>query len=197
MKKARARQKRRTSDRDKAVRAMRKQMRGRVSRAKRYFDQGKADFEAGNPSKAASSLHLACQFDPKNAEYRDLYKRVRVEARSAQTETFIQAAASAEQFQNFREAIAQYQRAVDLDPKDGLPYFRLARLVKRFEQDPRRAVTYLRQAVIKSPRNVEYRLELGELYVELGMGLNARREFQAALKLDRGNARAKAGMKNT
>ena len=67
----------------------------------------------------------------------------------------------------------------------------------RVEQDPRRAVTYFRQAVIKSPRNVEYRLELGELYVELGMGLNARRECQAVLKLERGNARAKAGMKNT
>ena len=63
--------------------------------------------------------------------------------------------------------------------------------------DPRRAVTYLRQAVIKSPKNLEYRLELGELYVELGMGLNARREFQTVLKLDKGNARAKAGMKNT
>jgi len=197
MAKAKARQKRRTTDRNKAMRSMRKQMRGRVGRAKRYFEQGKTDYEGGNPTKAVSSLHLACQFDPKNKEYRALYKQVRIEARGQQAEGFIQAGASAEQFQNFREAISQYQRAVDLEPDDGLPYFRLARLVMRFEQDPRKAVSYLRQAVNKSPKNLEYRLDLGELYVELGMGLNARREFQAVLKLDRGNSRAKAGMKTT
>ncbi len=197
MKAARERQRRRLNNRDKAMRAMRKQMRGRSSRAKKYFDQGKADYEAGNATKASSSLHLACQFDPNNAEYRALYKQVRAEARTQQVEQLIQAATSAEQFQNFREAISQYQRAVELDPKDGLPYYRLARLVKRVEQDPRRAITYLRQAVIKAPRNIEYRLELGEMYVEIGMSLNARREFQAVLKLDKGNARAKAGMKNT
>jgi curved DNA-binding protein CbpA len=197
MKKARARQHQRRTGRDKAVRAMRKQMRGRASRAKRYFEQGKTDYEAGNTIKAVSSLHLACQFDQKNKPYRSLYKRVQLEARQLQAESLIHAGASAEQFQNFREAIAHYQDAVALDPKDGLPYFRLARLVKRIEQDPRRALGYLREAVTKDPRNVDYRLELGELYLELGLGLNAKREFQAALKLDRGNPRAKAGLKNT
>jgi len=197
MKKARARQHRRKSDRGKAVRAMRKQMRGRESRAKAYFEQGKKDYEDGNIIKAVSSLHLACQFDQKNKAYISLYKRVRVEAREIQAEGLIQAGASAEQFQNFREAIASYKAAVELDPKDGVPFFRLARLVKRIEQDPRRALGYLREAVTKDPRNVEYRLELGELYLELGLGLNAKREFQAALKLDRANPRAKAGLKNT
>jgi curved DNA-binding protein CbpA len=185
------------SSRGRAVRAMRKQMRGQSSRAKRYFEQGKADYEAGNPGKAVSSLHLACQFEPKNAEYVKLYKKVRSEARGLKSEACIQAAISAEQFQNYREAISHYQRAVELNPKDGMPFYRLALLVKRIEQDPRRALSYLRQAVGKSPSALEYRLELGELYVELGMGLNARREFQAVLQLDRANSRAKSGMKKT
>lgn len=185
------------TSRDRAVRAMRKQMRGQSSRAKRYFEQGKADYEGGNPGKAVSSLHLACQFEPKNAEYMKLYKKVRSEARGLKSEACIQAAISAEQFQNYREAISQYQRAVELNPKDGMPFYRLALLVKRVEQDPRRALSYLRQAVGKSPDVLEYRLELGELYVELEMGLNARREFQAVLKLDRANSRAKSGMKKT
>ena len=197
MRKARARQQRRRSGRDTAVRAMRKQMRGQGNRAKRYFEQGKTDYEAGNIIKAVSSLHLACQFDQKNKVYLSLYKRVRLEARQTQAEGLIQAGAGAEQFQNFREAIAHYQAAVDLDPKDGLPYYRLALLVKRVEQDPRRALGYLREAVSKAPRDVSYRLELGDLYVELGLGLNAKREFQAVLKLDSGNPRAKAGLKNT
>jgi tetratricopeptide (TPR) repeat protein len=185
------------TSRGRAVRAMRKQMRGQSSRAKRYFEQGKADYEGGNPGKAVSSLHLACQFEPKNAEYVKLYRKVRSEARGLKSEACIQAAISAEQFQNYREAISQYQRAVELNPKDGMPFYRLALLVKRVEQDPRRALSYLRQAVGKSPETLEYRLELGELYVELGMGLNARREFQAVLKLDPANSRAKSGMKKT
>jgi len=194
---ARARQRKRTENRSKAMQAMRKQMRGRVGRGKRYFDQGQKDYEEGHVAKAVSSLHLACQFDPKNEAYRTLYKKVRREARLVKVDQLLQSATSAEQFQNYREAISLYQQTVDLDPKDGMPYYRLALLVKRYEQDPRRAVNYLRKAVAKSPTNIEYRLELGELYIELGMSLNAKREFQTVLKQERGNSRAKAGMKNT
>jgi len=193
---AKPRKKARGSDRSRAFRALRKQARGRASRAKRYFDQGKTDYEEGRITKAVSSLHLACQFDPKNKEYRTLYKQVQMESRAEQVDQLVQAGANAEQFQNFREAISHYERAIELDPDDGLPFHRLARLVKRFEDDPRRAVSYLRQAVTKSPDNIEFRLDLGDIYLEIGMGLNARREFQAVLRRDRKNTRAKAGLKN-
>ena len=72
---------------------------------------------------------------------------------------------------------------------------RLARLVRTEESNDREALALLRKAVLKSPNVIEYRMALGELYKELGLKLNARREFQAVLALDKGHDAAKAALK--
>jgi len=182
--------------RTRALHKLREQARGRNSRAKRYFDQGQADYQEGNIAKAVSSLHLACQFDETNKEYRALYELARSEASSSASVQFMQAGESAESFQNFKEAMHHYQRACDQNPADGLPYFRLANLVLRIEQDNRKALGLLRSAASKSPKNVEIRLKLADLYADLNMGLNARREYQTVLKIDKNNDRAKSGLRN-
>lgn len=182
--------------RQRAIQKLREQARGRNSRAKRYFQQGQTDYQEGNISKAVSSLHLAIQFDPNNKEYRALYELARSEASSSASVQFMQAGESAESFQNFKEAMYNYQRACDQNPADGLPYFRLANLVLRIEQDQRKALGLLRTATTKSPKNVEIRLKLADLYLELGMGLNAGREYQTVLGIDKNNSRAKSGLRN-
>jgi Flp pilus assembly protein TadD len=104
-------------------------------------------------------------------------------------------AESAESFQNYREAIATYEKAAKLDPADGLVFHRLGMLIQRIENDPRRALHLLRTAVTKSPDQVQFRLDLGDIYSQLDMALNARREFQEVLKLDKRNTRAKNGLR--
>jgi tetratricopeptide (TPR) repeat protein len=186
----------RGDSRQKAINKLRAQARGQNQRAKRYFDQGKSDYDAGNISKAVSSLHLAVQFDQQNKEYRALYELARSEASQSAAVQAVQSGESAESFQNYREAMHHYQRACDMDPDDGLPFYRLALLTIRVDQDKRAALGLLRSAASKSPRNVEIRLSLAELYGELGMNLNARREYQTVLRMDKSNARAKAGYRN-
>jgi curved DNA-binding protein CbpA len=194
---ARERLERRRSDpRAQAIKDLRKKMKGQTSRAQRYYEQGKTDYEAGNASKAVSSLHLACQFDSDNHEYRALYALAKSEVSAALAVQFVQAGESAESFQNFKEALYNYERACEQNPKDGLPYFRLAQLVLRLEQDNRKALDLLRSAASKSPRDVNIRLALGDLYLEIGMGLNARREYETVLEMDKGNSRAKTGLRN-
>lgn len=194
---ARERLERRRSDpRAQAIKDLRKKMKGQTSRAQRYYDQGKTDYEAGNASKAVSSLHLACQFDGNNHEYRALYALAKSEVSAARAVQFVQAGESAESFQNFKEAMYNYERACEQKPKDGVPYFRLAQLVLRLEQDNRKALDLLRSAASKSPREVNIRLALADLYVEIGMGLNARREYETVLEMDKGNSRAKTGLRN-
>lgn len=182
--------------RKKAVRRMREQVQGHSSRAQQYFRQGQEDYAAGNVSKAVASLHLAVQFDPDNAEYRALYELARSEASSSLAVQFVQAGEAAESFQNYKEAMFNYQRACDQDPDDGLPYFRLAKLVLRVEQDTRTALNHLRTASLKSPKNVEIRLSLADLYAELGMQLNAKREYQTVLTIDKNNTRARDGLRS-
>lgn len=194
---ARERMERRRADpRAQAIKDLRKKMKGQASRAQRYYEQGKADYEAGNASKAVSALHLACQFDKDNPEFRALYALAKSEVSASMAVQFVQAGESAESFQNFKEAMYNYQRACEQNPKDGIPYFRLAQLVLRLEQDNRKALDLLRSAASKSPRDVNIRLALADLYLEIGMGLNARREYETVLELDKSNSRAKTGLRN-
>jgi curved DNA-binding protein CbpA len=187
---------RRADPRARALKKLREKARGRTSRARRYFKQGQEDYESGNISKAVSSLHLAVQFEPQNAEYRALYELARSEASSSLSVQFVQAGESAESFQNYREAMHNYERACDQNPDDGLPYFRLAMLILKIDQDQRKALTHLRTAASKSPKNIEIRLSLADLYANLGMNLNARREYQTVLGVDKSNARARSGLRN-
>ena len=186
----------RGDSRTRAIKKLRAQARGQNERARRYFEQGKKDYDEGNISKAVSSLHLAAQFDKENREYRALYELARSEASQSAAVQAVQSGESAESFQNYKEAMHHYQRACDMDPDDGLPFFRLATLTIRIEHDQRKALKLLRTAAGKSPRNVEIRLQLADLYGQLGMNLNAKREYQTVLRMDKNNARAKAGYRN-
>ena len=186
----------RGDSRSRAIKKLRAQARGQNERARRYFEQGKKDYEEGNISKAVSSLHLAAQFDKENPEYRALYELARSEASQSAAVQAIQSGESAESFQNYKEAIHHYQRACDMNPDDGLPFFRLAMLTIRVEHDQRKALKLLRTAASKSPRNVEIRLSLADLYGQLGMNLNAKREYQTVLSMDKNNERAKAGYRS-
>ncbi len=187
---------RRADPRTRALKKLRDQVKGRSTRARRYFQQGQEDYDAGNISKAVSSLHLAVQFDPQNSDYRALYELARSEASTNLSVQYIQAGESAESFQNYREAMHNYQRACEQNPDDGLPFYRLAMLILKIEQDKRKALTQLRTAANKSPKNIEIRLSLAELYADLGMNLNAKREYQTVLEVDKNNARARSGMRN-
>ena len=54
----------------------------------------------------------------------------------------------------------------------------------------------MQSAVKKAPENSEYRCILGEIYSKEGMLLNARREFNKALEIQKNYQRAKDGLKN-
>ena len=186
----------RADPRARAMKRLREQVKGRSSRARRYFEQGQKDYQAGDIAKAVSSLHLAVQFDDANPEYRALYELARSEASSSLSVQYIQAGESAESFQNYKEAMFNYQRACEQNPEDGLPFYRLAMLTLKIERDQRGALNHLRTAASKSPKNVEIRLSLADLYAELGMSLNAKREYQTVLGIDKNNVRARSGLRS-
>ncbi len=178
-----------------AMRKLRDQIKNRMKQARKHYEQGKTDFEAGDVVKAMSSLHLATRFEPQNPRYKALFEEARTEARKIQATSFITAAENAESFAKYREAIAHYRKAVDYGTEDSRPYYRLGLLVQRIEEDPRSALQYMRRAVELDRTNIDYRLSLGKLFTELGLGLNARREFEAILRMDKNHTEAKEGLK--
>jgi curved DNA-binding protein CbpA len=175
---------------------MREQVLARMKRARRLFLDGKQALEEGNPLKAASALAMAVTYDPKNAEYVALAERARKEARKIQAGQFISVAENAESFGNWKEALSNWQQAVEFGSPDPRAHFRMGVLLKRVEEDLRGALAAVRESVRLSPDNIEFRLSLGELYTEAGLSINARAQYEHVLKLDKSNAKAKEGLKS-
>jgi len=164
-------------------------------KAQAHFDEGKREYEAGNYIKAASSLYLATQFDPGNAEYKALNEEAQQFARNMRALQFVNQAENSEAYGNWRDALDYYQKAVECNPSEGLAYYRLAQLLYSKADDTRGAVTQFRTAVAREPESTKYRLALAEIYMVVQMPRNAEREFQKVLELQPENAAAKAGMR--
>ena len=140
-------------------------------------------------------MHLACELAPDNEEYIEHHRLVRQEARRLKSREFIAAAENAESFQNYGRAIEQYRKAVSYDCDPAEPYARLAYLLSRLDPDPREVIRLLQIAVQKEPDNAEYHCLLGESYFRQGMSLNAKREFQAAIAIQKDFQRAIDGLR--
>ncbi len=164
-------------------------------KAQEHFNQGKKDYSAGKVMQAATAMHLACKMDPDNEQFKEHFRVVRKEARAIKAKEFIAAAENAESFSNFGRAIEQYRKAVSYECEAAEPYARLAYLLSKLDPDPREIMRLLQIAVQKDPDNAEYHCLLGESYFRQGMSLNAKREFQAAIALQKDYQRAIDGLK--
>ncbi len=175
------------------------QVREQLIKARTFYDQAVEDHAAGRVIKAAGAIELALQYDPSNKSYQELRDILKAQARTIRVQTLVQQGEQAESFQQLKQAIQCYRDAIELEPDQGLPYFRLARLMQQEEHSERELLNLLRMAVLKAPndrdKKIEYRLALAELYVKLGLRLNARREFEAILALDSTHANAKEALK--
>ena len=178
-----------------AVNKFKAQLAEQLARAAGYYETGLDDFRAGRFAKAESALYLATRYDSRNPAYADLFRQAQFRARQARAVTYVQLAHQAEQYQNVKDAIANYRKAVDCDPEEGIAYARLGRLVREHEEDPREGLNLVRKAVAKEPRRVEFRVQLAEAYVSLKMEANAVRELQAALDIDPKHEGARIMMK--
>ena len=130
---------------------MRKKLRKQMRRARDLYEEGQKHMEAGAVMKAASALTMAATFDPKNKEYVQAAADAQLAARKIQAKNFVQLAESAESFANLREALANYQKAVEYQVEEARPYYRLGVLLRRIEEDHRAALEHFRTAVKMAP----------------------------------------------
>ena len=188
----------RTNYRQKLATRVRQDVVDNLRRAKIYYEAGKKDLEDGQALKAESSLYLAVKLAPRNQTYQKLLDDAHTQSLQVRSRQFSTAAESAESYQNIQEALYNYRKAVEYKSQDGVVYFRLAQLIRRFEKDNREALKHLRTAVQYTPDNADFRIALAEVYSDLDLGLNARREYQEATKYAKNKAtknRIKEGLK--
>ncbi len=181
----------------KQVSALKRQLVEKLAKARRYYRAAQEDIESERWIKAAGSLYLAIQYDERNAEYKRLYDEVKVKANTLRAAQFIAIAENAEAYRNIREAVSNYQKAVECSPEDGKAYFRLGQLLQVYEDDTRGALANYREAVGREPKNLRYRMALADLYAQLDMRANAHREYEFILRADPKNSEAKTGARKT
>ena len=88
-----------------------------------------------------------------------------------------------------------YKKATECDPEEGVAHYRFGLLLKDFSGDARGALQQFRQAVLKEPQNVRYRVALAELYIGEGMTRNAIREYQKVLEIEPKHKDAKSALR--
>jgi len=174
---------------------LRRQIAQRLAKARKYYQAAMKEIEDEQWVKAASSLYLSCQYDPKNEEYKRLHAETAGRANESRVAQFMAEAANAESYRNTKQAIFSYEKAIEYDPPKGTAWFNLGQILLQFEDDDRGALSHFRRAVEKEPSNIKYRMALAEQYVKLNMNRNAKREYQAILQREPKNEDAKAGLK--
>ena len=179
----------------KGVSRLRQQIAQQIAKARAHARNAETLAGQSNWQAAAPEMYLASRYDPRNEEYKRKAAEYEHNAKLDTARKLIQLAENAESYHNVQSANYHYKKACDLDPPMGLPYYRLAQVLRLQDGDEREILRLLRTAVQKEPTHVGYRLGLAEFYVEQGLNANARREYQAVLENSPDNPKALAGLK--
>ena len=95
----------------------------------------------------------------------------------------------------YGDALRCYEEATHYRPFDAELFYKAARISWQLSKDLRKAKEWALAACELEPNHAAYRRTLGQVYKAAGLEANARRELQAAIKLDPKDAEAAAELK--
>ena len=183
--------------RSRGIDRLRQQISKQIGTARMHAREAERLAAESNWQAAAPEMYLASRYDPRNEEYKARAAEFDRNAKLQGAKRFIQLAENAESYHNVQAAEHYYREACKLEPPLGLPFYRLAQVLRLQEGDEREILRLLRTAVRTEPDRTALRLGLAEFYLEQSLHANARREYQAILEREPNNDAALAGMKKT
>jgi curved DNA-binding protein CbpA len=167
----------------------------RKRKAKGFFESGMAAFKKERWLEAAGSVRLAIAFDPDNEAYRGSFSDVQRRAHEERARTLRKEADGCYELGDYREALRLYEEALHYRAFDAELSHKTGRLAWKLGTDLRKAKEYAMAACELAPDQPLYRRTLGQIYKAAGLAANARRELQAALRLDPNDAEARQELK--
>jgi len=167
----------------------------RRRKAKGFFEAGMAAFAKERWLEAAGAVRLAIAFDPENEVYREQFPNVQRKAHEERARMLVKQAESALELRDFAHASSLFEEAVHYRPADPELSIRAAKIAWQALGELRRAKDLAAHAVELAPENGSYRRLLGLVYRDAGLVANAKRELEAALRLDPRDAEAKAALR--
>ena len=169
---------------------------GRKRKAKTFFESGMSAFHQERWLEAAGSVRLAIAFDPANQAYKEAFSDVQRKAHEERAKGLIRQGEGALEMRDYKEAAGFFEEALQFRPFDPELNIRAARLQWQAVGDLRKAKEFAAAACEIEPTNAGHRRTLGQIFKAAGLEANARRELEAALKLDPKDAEAIAELKS-
>jgi curved DNA-binding protein CbpA len=166
----------------------------RKRKAKSFFEAGMAAFANERWLEAAGSVRLAIAFDPGSEVFRERFAEVQRRAHEERARALQKQAEAALELRDLPQALRLFEEAVHYRPADPELAMRGAK-VAQVLGELRKAKELAAHAVELAPENGTYRRTLGLVYRDAGLGANARRELEAALRCDPNDAEAKAALR--
>lgn len=167
----------------------------RKRKAKTFFESGMAAFRKERWLEAAGSVRLAIAFDPDNEIYHAEFADVQRKAHEERARHLLKEADGCYELSDYKEALRLYEEALHFRPFDAELAHKTGRLSWKLGADLRKAKEYALAACELMPDNALYHKTLGLIYKAAGLGQNAKRELQTALRLDPKDAEAKQELK--
>jgi curved DNA-binding protein CbpA len=167
----------------------------RRRKAKSFFEAGMASFGKERWLEAAGSVRLAIAFDPENEGYRERFSEVQRKAHDERARMLVKQAEAALELRDFNQASSLFEEAVHYRPADPELSIRAAKIAWQALGELRRAKELAAHAVELAPENGMYRRVLGMVYKDAGLSANAKRELEAALRIDPQDAEAKSALR--
>jgi curved DNA-binding protein CbpA len=168
----------------------------RRRKAKSFFESGMAAFAASRWLEAAGAVRLAIAFDPDNSAYREQFPSVQRRAHEERAKALVKQGESALEMRDYATALDLFEEALHFRPADGELAHRSAQLAVQTSRDLKRAKELAAQAVEVAPDNLEYRKTLAGIYAAAGLNANAKREYEAALRIDPSDKEAKSSLRS-
>jgi len=172
-----------------------KQLAERKAKARRFFESGVTAFKAERWIEAAGSVRLAIAFDPTNEAIRDAFGDIQRKAHDERAKQLLKEANGALDLRDGRNALRLFEEALVFKPHDPEANATAARLAFLIGEDLKKAKEYGQRACELEPNVAANRKTLGQIYAAAGLAANAKRELEAALRLDPKDREAKEALR--
>ncbi len=152
-------------------------------RRKRYVALAKDAESKNDLLGAATAYRVTLGFLEEGDPTRTAALAVIAKADAALAETYLRQALYEERSEHWPDAAKSWQRVAKGRPDDARAHERAAHAMTKAHEDLHAAAQYAKRAIEIDPQNAEYKVTLAAVFIEAGLGLNARRELEAAAQL--------------
>ncbi|HLG19190.1 MAG TPA: DnaJ domain-containing protein [Bdellovibrionota bacterium] len=166
----------------------------RLALAKQHFKEAEKEEQAGNDVAAANLYYLAFHYDSQDKAHERAWNRMRPILQRHKAEDLFSRGMDALNRGKTAEATVLFEEVLQMNPRKKECYRELTRLYARNKASLDRAKDLGGHAVEFFPDDADLRATMGHVYKEMGQVGPARKEFKAALKLDKENEEARMGL---